>query len=234
MAFQVWAASAGTDSDPRNPWFSWSYIRENMDSLLNALREHIVLTVAAVIVAALIALPLAVLAHRRQRLAGTLLTTSGILYSIPSLALYAFIAPYLGLTYTTVLIGLVLYALLIVLRAGLTGLQQVPADVREVARGMGYSPIGMLWKVELPLALPSIFTGLRIATVSTVALVTVGDIVGIGGFGSLLLAGFRNNFYKPQIMTATLACVGLAFVLDGLLVLAARLAMPWTRKARRA
>jgi osmoprotectant transport system permease protein len=234
MPFQFWASSAGTDSDPRNPWFSWSYIRANHDALLNALREHILLTISAVVLAALVALPLAVLAHRRRRLAGVLLTTSGTLYTIPSLALYAFIAPYTGLNPRTVLIGLVLYALLIILRAGLTGLQQVPADVVEVARGMGYSPAGMLWRVELPLALPSILTGLRIATVSTVALVTVGDIVGVGGFGSLLLAGFRNNFYKPQIMTATLACVALAFVLDGLLIVTGRLAMPWTRRAGKA
>lgn len=234
MPFQVWASTAGTDSDPRNPWFSWSYIRENMDSLLNALREHILLTVASVAIAALVGLALAVLAYRRRQLAGFLLTSSGVLYTIPSLGLYAFLAPYMGLKATTVMVGLVLYALLIVLRAGLTGLQQVPPEVREVARGMGYSPAGMLWRVELPLALPSILSGLRIATVSTVALVTVGDIVGIGGFGSLILAGFRNNFYKPQIMTATLACVVLAFVLDGLLILAGRLTMPWTRKAVRA
>jgi osmoprotectant transport system permease protein len=221
---------AGTDADPRNPWFSWSYIRENMDTLLDALREHIVLTVSAVAIAALVALPLAVLAHRRRRLAGPLLTVSGTLYTIPSLGLYAFLAPFTGLNPGTVLIGLVLYALLIVLRAGLTGLQQVPAEVREVARGMGYSPAGMLWKVELPLALPSIITGLRIATVSTVALLTVGEIVGFGGFGNLILAGFRNNFYKAQILTATLGCVLLAFVLDGLLVTAGRLVMPWTRR----
>jgi osmoprotectant transport system permease protein len=221
---------AGTDADPRNPWFSWSYIRENMDSLLDALREHIVLTIAAVALAALVALPLAVLAHRRRRLAGPLLTISGTLYTIPSLALFAFLAPFTGLNPGTVLIGLVLYALLIVLRAGLTGLQQVPAEVREVARGMGYSSAGMLWKVELPLALPSIITGLRIATVSTVALLTVGEIVGFGGFGNLILAGFRNNFYKAQILTATLGCVLLAFVLDGLLVAGGRLAMPWTRR----
>src|SRR5262245_15107649 len=147
MPFQFWASSAGTDSDPRNPWFSWSYIRENMDSLLTALREHILLTISAVVLAALVALPLAVLAHRRPRLAGALLTTSGTLYTIPSLALYAFLAPYTGLNAGTVLIGLVLYALLIILRAGLTGLQQVPPDVVEVARGMGYGPAGMLWGV---------------------------------------------------------------------------------------
>lgn len=225
-------SKAVTDADPRNPWFSWSYVRENMDTLLDALREHILLTISAVVIAALIAIPLSVLAYRRQRLSGLILGTAGTLYTIPSLALFAFLAPFTGLNAGTVLIGLVLYALLIVLRAGLTGLQQVPPEVREVAIGMGYSRMGMLFRVELPLAMPSILTGLRIATVSTVALMTVGQMVGIGGFGDLIMSGFQNNFYRPQIMTATLACVGLAFVLDSLLVAAGKLAMPWSRRRR--
>ncbi len=228
------SSKALLDADPRNPWFSWSYIRENSATLLDALREHIVLTVAAVVIAALIAIPLAVLGHRRQRLAGPLLVGTGTLYTIPSLALFAFLAPFTGVNGWTVLIGLVVYALLIILRASLTGLQQVPAEVKEVARGMGYGSMAMLMRVELPLAFPSILTGLRIATVSTVALMTVGQLVGVGGFGNLIIAGFRNNFYKPQIMTATLACVALAFVLDLLLVLTGRLAMPWTRRRRAA
>lgn len=228
------SSKALLDADPRNPWFSWSYIRENSATLLDALREHIVLTVAAVVIAALIAVPLAVLGYRKRRLAGPLLVGAGTLYTIPSLALFAFLAPFVGVNGWTVLIGLVVYALLIILRASLTGLQQVPAEVKEVAQGMGYSPAAMLMRVELPLAFPSILTGLRIATVSTVALMTVGQLVGVGGFGNLIIAGFRNNFYKPQIMTATLACVALAFVLDLLLVLAGRLAMPWTRHRRAA
>lgn len=228
------SSKALLDADPRNPWFSWSYIRVNSATLLDALREHIVLTVAAVVIAALIALPLAVLAYRQKRLAGPLLATTATLYTIPSLALFAFLAPFTGVNGFTVLIGLVVYALLIILRAGLTGLQQVPAEIKEVALGMGYSKTAMLWRVELPLALPSILTGLRIATVSTVALMTVGQLVGVGGFGNLIIAGFRNNFYKPQIMTATLACIALAFFLDLVLILAGRLAMPWARRRRAA
>ncbi|HZM74619.1 MAG TPA: ABC transporter permease subunit [Candidatus Limnocylindrales bacterium] len=219
-------------SSQGNPWFSWDYIQRNLDTLLDALRQHIFLTVASVVIAAVIAIALAILAHRVGRLAGPFLVATGTLYTIPSLALYAFLAPFTGLNEGTVLIGLVLYALLILLRAALTGLQQVPRDVREVAAGMGYGPAAMLWRVELPLALPSIMTGLRIATVSTVALVTVGDIVGIGGFGSLILSGFRNNFYRAQIMTATLATVLLALILDALLVLITYWVTPWTRGRR--
>lgn len=216
-----------------NPWFSWSYVQKNLDTLLAALREHIFLTVASVIIAAVIALAMAIVAHRVGRLAGPFIVGTGILYTIPSLALYAFLAPFTGLNSGTVLIGLVLYALLILLRAALTGLQQVPSEVREVARGMGYSRNAMLWRVEMPLALPSIMTGLRIATVSTVALVTVGDIVGIGGFGSLILSGFRNNFYRAQIMTTTLATVILALILDALLILITYWVTPWARGRRR-
>jgi osmoprotectant transport system permease protein len=219
-------------SSQGNPWFSWDYIQRNLDTLLDALRQHIFLTVTAVVVAAAIAIALAVLAHRVGRLAGPFILATGTLYTIPSLALYAFLAPFTGLNEGTVLIGLVMYALLILLRAALTGLQQVPREVREVAAGMGYSPAAMLWRVELPLALPSIMTGLRIATVSTVALVTVGDIVGIGGFGSLILSGFRNNFYRAQIMTATLATVLLALIFDALLILITYWVTPWARGRR--
>jgi osmoprotectant transport system permease protein len=195
--------------DPRNPWFSWQYVRKNLDSLTSALEQHVALTLAAVAVAALVAIPLAVLAYRRRLVAGPVLAVSGILYTIPSLALFTLLTPTLGLKFRTVLIGLVLYAIVIIVRNSLTGLRQVPADVKEAAQGMGYGPAALLWRIELPLALPSILTGLRLATVSTVALVTVGRVVGFGGFGNIILNGFDANFYKPPIMTGTLACIGL-------------------------
>jgi len=216
--------------DPRNPWFSWQYVRKNLDALTSALEQHVALTLAAVAVAALVAIPLAVLAYRRRLVAGPVLAVSGILYTIPSLALFTLLTPTLGLKFRTVLIGLVLYAIVIIVRNSLTGLRQVPADVKEAAQGMGYGPAALLWRIELPLALPSILTGLRLATVSTVALVTVGRVVGFGGFGNIILNGFDANFYKPPIMTGTLACVGLALVFDLILVGLGRLAMPWSRR----
>lgn len=219
-------------SQAGNPWFSWDYVRENVDTLLAALREHTLLTVAAVAIAALIAIPLSIVAHRISWLSGPILAATGTLYTIPSLALFAFLAPFTGLNPGTVLIGLVLYALLVILRGSLTGLRQVPIEIREVAAGMGYGKAAMLWRVELPLALPSIMTGLRIATVSTVALMTVGEIVGFGGFGNLILGGFRNNFYRAQIFTATVAVVALALILDALLALTGRALMPWNRGRR--
>jgi osmoprotectant transport system permease protein len=223
----VWAAPA---DDPRNPWFSWEYVRQNIDSLTSALQQHVSLTLASVAVAAVLGIPLAILAHRVRWLTAPILSLTSVLYTIPSLALFAILAPFLGLKFRTALIGLVLYALLAVVRNTLTGLRQVPAEVRDAAEGMGYGRAGLLWRVELPLALPSIMTGLRIATVSTVALVTVASVVSWGGFGNLILNGFNNNFYKPQIMTATICCLALALVLDLLLLGIGRLIMPWARR----
>ncbi|MDI1464552.1 ABC transporter permease [Catellatospora sp. KI3] len=224
------SAGAAYDPGPGNPWFSWDYLRQNYGTLLAALREHLLLTLVAVAVAALLAIPLAVLAHRFGRLTGTILGVTGVLYTIPSLALFAFLAPFTGIQPVTVLIGLVLYALITIIRNTLTGLRQVPAEVVESARGMGYGRAALLWRIELPLALPGIMTGLRIATVSTVALVTVGELVGYGGLGDLIIGGFNANFYRAQVMAATLACVGLALVLDLALILVGRAVMPWTRR----
>ena len=214
---------------PPNPWFSWSYVSNNSAAILAALREHALLTVEAVAIAVAIAVPLAIAAHRFQRLSGPILAGTGVLYTIPSLALFAFLAPYTGIRQRTVLIGLVLYALLILVRNTLTGLRQVPEDVREAARGMGYGPLRLLLRVDLPLALPSIMAGVRVATVSTVALVTVGVIVGYGGLGGLILRGFQNNFYRAEIATASLLCVLLALAADLLLAGVTRLLTPWIR-----
>ncbi|MEV0130786.1 ABC transporter permease [Dactylosporangium sp. NPDC050688] len=213
-----------------NPWFSWSYVRDNADTIRDALLDHVTITVWSVAIAVAIAVPLAVLAYWVRPLATPILTSASVLYTIPSLALLAFLAPFLGTGRTPVVVALVLYALIVIIRNSLTGLQQVPGDVREAATAMGYGRAARLLRVELPLALPAILTGLRLATVSTVALVTVGAAVGSqGGLGALILSGFRNNFYKAQIATAALICVLLALVLDLLLVALTRALTPWTR-----
>jgi osmoprotectant transport system permease protein len=213
-----------------NPWISWQYVRDNAAAIEAALREHVSLTVSAVVIAAAIALPLAVVAHRVRWLSGPILALSGVLYTIPSLALFAFLAPFLGVGASTVRVGLVLYALLVIIRNALTGLRQVPKDALDAAQGMGYGTLRRLTGIELPLALPSIVTGLRLATVSTVALATVGVVAGHGGLGQLILGGFRNNFYRAEIFTGTILCVALALVLDLLLAGAGRLATPWARR----
>ncbi|MEU7615452.1 ABC transporter permease [Micromonospora rifamycinica] len=220
-------------AEPGNPWFSWQYVRDNSDTILAALREHASLTGRAVLLAALVALPLAVLAYWYQRLTGPILALAGVLYTVPSLALFAFIAPYLGIGAVTVLTVVVLYALLVIVRNAVAGLNQVPPEVRDAAEGMGYGRWARLFRIDLPLALPGILTGVRLATVSTVALVTVGVVIGRGGLGQLIFAGFQNNFYKAQIMTGTLLCVLLALVLDLILAGVGRLLTPWLRSRPR-
>jgi osmoprotectant transport system permease protein len=212
-----------------NPWFSWSYVTDNQAILLEATLQHINLTVVSVAIAFALALPLALVARRWRRAAGPILGVSGALYAIPSLALFVALAPTLGLRARTAIVGLVMYALLILIRNILTGLQDVPDDVREAARGMGYSPARMLIGVELPLALPAIVAGLRVATVSTIGLATIGAYVGSGGLGALIFEGF-NNFYRAEIMTASILCVLLAVVADLLFVGVQRILTPWARR----
>ncbi len=215
-----------------NPWFDPSYVTSNWTTIVGHLGEHVRLTIGAVVLGALIALPLALLARRSRWLAGPVLTLSTLIYTIPSLAMFAFVAPVTGITATTVLIGLVLYSLVILVRNFLAGLQAVPAEVREAARGMGYGPVRLFWQVELPLALPAFMAGIRVATVSTVALVTVGVIVGHGGLGQLITGGFAANFYRAQIVTGAVGCVLLALLADLLLAGAERMLTPWARRAR--
>jgi osmoprotectant transport system permease protein len=215
-----------------NPWFSGSYVVDNWSTIVRYLGEHVRLTVLAMLLGTVIALPLAVFARRSRFLAGPVLALSTVIYTIPSLAMFAFIFPFTGLSSTTVLVGLVAYSLVILVRNFLTGLQGVPADVREAARGMGYGPLRLLVQVDLPLALPSFMAGLRIATVSTVALTTVGVLVGHGGLGQLIIGGFNANFYRAEIVTGTLGCVLLALVADLLLAGTERLLTPWARAAR--
>jgi osmoprotectant transport system permease protein len=215
-----------------NPWFDGSYVVDNWSTISGYLTEHIRLTVSAVVLGAVLALPLALLARRSRFVAGPVLGLSTVIYSIPSLAMFAFIFPFTQLSSNTVLIGLVAYSLVILVRNFLTGLQGVPDDVREAARGMGYGPARMLVQVDLPLALPAFMAGIRIATVSTVALTTVGVLVGHGGLGQLIVGGFGANFYRAEIVTGTVGCVLLALLADLLLAGVERLLTPWARVAR--
>jgi osmoprotectant transport system permease protein len=212
-----------------NPWFDPGYVVDNWDTILRYLGEHVRLTIGAVVLGAVIALPLALLARRSRLLSGSILGLPTIIYTIPSLAMFAFIFPFTGLSSTTVLVGLVAYSLVILVRNFLTGLQGVPADVREAARGMGYGAVRRFVQVDLPLALPTFMAGLRIATVSTVALTTVGVLVGHGGLGQLITGGFNANFYRAEIVTGAIGCVLLALVADVLLAGVERLLTPWVR-----
>lgn len=219
-----------TLADAANPWLSWTYVQNNWEELVAAGKEHIFLTVGAVVLAILLAIPLAMLVRKVPRLSGPVLGLSGILYTIPSLALISLLWPVFGLSPWTVIIALAVYGLLVVLRNIVVGLDDVPAEVLDAANGMGLTSRQIATRVSIPLAMPTILAGIRIATVSTVGMVTIGALVGYGGFGTLILSGFQNNFWHAQIFTATLCCVLLAVVFEVLLLIVERLTVPWTRK----
>jgi osmoprotectant transport system permease protein len=211
-----------------NEWFCWQYVVDRHEQIQAATVEHLQITLASIVVGVLLAFPLALLARSVPRLQAVVLGTSTMLYTIPSLALFPLLVPFTGLSATTVVIGLALYALTILVRSILEGLRGVPAEVRESAAGLGYGPTRRLLRVELPLALPVLMAGLRVATVSTVALTTVGTIVSYGGLGDLISDGVVTNF-RAELMTASVLCVVLAVVLDLLIVAAQWLLTPWAR-----
>ncbi len=153
-----------------NPWFSWTYLSSNVDDLLLAGREHILITIAAVVLATAVAVPLTLVVRRFPRLQVPVLAFSGLLYTIPSLALIAGLWPWLGLSPWTVITALALYALLVILRNMLVGLDAVPAELVDAAKGVGYTKSQLLWRIQVPLATPAIMAGIRIATVSTIGL----------------------------------------------------------------
>jgi osmoprotectant transport system permease protein len=212
-----------------NHWICADYLRDRHQDLVSATIQHLQITGAALVLSILIAFPLALVARRLPRLEGLILGTSTAIYTIPSLALFPILVPFTGITATTVVIGLALYALTILVRSMLAGLTGVPAEVRESATGLGYGAGALLLRIELPLALPVMMAGLRVATVSTVALTTVGTLVSYGGLGNLISDGVRNDF-KAELLAASVLCVVLAFALDALIVVVQWLLTPWARR----
>jgi osmoprotectant transport system permease protein len=215
-----------------NDWFCGQYLTDYRQEITDATVQHLEITVASVVLGLLIAFPVALLARRLPRLESSILGATTAVYTIPSLALLPLLVPFTGLSATTVVIGLALYALTILVRSMLEGLRGVPDDVRESAVGLGYGAGRLLFRVELPLALPVIMAGLRVATVSTVALTTVGSLVAYGGLGNLIKDGVTTNF-RAELMTAAVLCVVLAVVLDLAVVASQWVLTPWTRGAGR-
>jgi osmoprotectant transport system permease protein len=215
----------------RNDWICGEYVTTRSELLLSATAQHVALTVVSVAVGMLLALPLGLIAFHRPRARALVLGASTALYTVPSLAMFSLLLPVAGLSATTVAIGLVLYSLTILVRNVLAGLEGVPAEVLEAAAGTGHAPGQRLLRVQLPLALPTLFAGLRVATVSTVALVTVGAILGNGGLGNLIYSGLRTQF-RAEVLTATVVVITLAVVADLLLVALQRAVTPWQRAPR--
>jgi osmoprotectant transport system permease protein len=216
-----------------NKWYCTDYLKDRHSDLTSALGQHLQITAWSILLGVAIAFPLALVARRLPALQGLILGTSTMIYTIPSLALFPFLVPFTGISMKTVVIGLGLYALTILVRSMLAGLLGVPDEVRESATGLGYGRTRLLVQIELPLALPVIMAGLRVATVSTVALTTVGTLVSYGGLGNLIRDGVQNDF-KAEILAASVLCVVLAVVLDAVIVSLQWLVTPWTHRRRTA
>jgi osmoprotectant transport system permease protein len=221
-----------SDCVSENRFFCTDWVRDNWSGVIQpALLEHVKLTVIAVAVGFVLSLGAALLTHQYRLLERPFVAFSAVVYTIPSLALFQLLVPITGLTVTTVEVALVGYTLLILYRNNLEGLRGVPPDVIEAARGMGLTPRQTLWRVELPLALPAIIAGLRVAVVSTIALATVAALVVPQGLGYPIFLALREAF-KTEIIVAGGLAVLLALVADGLLVLGERALTPWARARR--
>jgi osmoprotectant transport system permease protein len=215
----------------RSSWVWWPWVTSHGHLIWSDIRQHLVLTVEAVGIGMLISLPLALVGRRWRRTQSLVLGGTGVLYTIPSLAALGLLLPWTGLTFLTAEILLVSYTLLILVRNVLAGLDGVPEEIREAARGMGFGPFRMLIQVELPLALPAIIAGVRIATVTTIGLVTVTALIGLGGLGQLIYDGLNREFHTPLVVGSALSVV-LAVSADLGLVVVQRLLTPWARAGR--
>jgi osmoprotectant transport system permease protein len=210
------------------PLVRWDWIGSHLDEIGLRIGEHLELTVIAVVVGLFIAFALSFVGLRIPALYPPITGVTGILYTIPSLALFSMLVPYTGLSVLTAEIGLVSYTLLILIRNIVGGIRAVPVEVRDAARGMGYTPRQTILRIELPLALGVIFAGIRIATITTIGLVTVTAVIGEGGLGYFILLGIQLFFSTPLIIGAV-GSVALAVMADGALVLIQRALTPWTR-----
>lgn len=214
-----------------NDWICGLYLRQRHAQLTQALGQHLVLTLESLLIGLVLAFPLALLARRSRAWDVGVTGVTTVVYTIPSLALFALLLPFTGLSQTTVLIGLTLYTLVILVRGIVSGLAAVPPDVLDAARGMGYSPVRLFTTVALPLALPTIAAALRVAFVSTVAITTIGSIVGYGGLGNLISDGV-GSLFKAEVLTASVVCVLIAVAGDLAILGLVRLVTPWRRALR--
>ena len=214
------------------PFVRWDWIGRNIDNLWEATQEHIILTVIAVGVGLVLSLGLSVVALRWRKTYTPITWITGVLYTIPSLALFAFLVPITGLTRLTAEIGLVSYTLLILIRNIVAAIDGVPDSVIEAARGMGYTERRMFFDIQLPLAMPVIIAGVRIATVTTIGLVTITALIGQGGLGFFILRGlqFFSAIGTTQILAGTVLSVVLAVVADLALLGLEKALTPWARR----
>jgi osmoprotectant transport system permease protein len=210
---------------------NWGWLDRNLDTVLEAVQEHIEIALVALVLGALIAFPIGLIAYRWRVTYGPILAITQILYTVPSLALFVLLINAVGLGQTPVIIGLTIYSLVILVRNLVEGLRSVPRETIDAATAMGFRQTRRLFAVELPIALPAIIAGLRLAAVSNISLVSVGALIGTGGLGQLFIHGFQID--NPiEIWVGIVATLLLALVIDLLIVGGGRLLTPWTRAVR--
>jgi osmoprotectant transport system permease protein len=211
-----------------DPWIRWGWVRDHTDVIRDRLVAHLELTAITLAIGLVIALPLGVACHRSRRVYPAVLGIAGVIYTIPSLALFALLIPFTGLTRTTSIIPLVSYTLLILVRNVVAGLESVPEEVRESAKGMGFSSARQLLRIELPLALPAIIAGIRITSVTTIGLVTITSLIGENSLGLMILDGLYRDFRTPLVV-GTALIVTLSALADLGFLGVERLLTPWSR-----
>jgi osmoprotectant transport system permease protein len=215
------------------PDFRWDWIGRHTDDIASATVEHLQLVAASVALAVAVAIPIAVLVRRRPSAIAAATSGATILYTIPSLALFAILVSIVGIGRTPAIIGLAAYAVGVLLRNALTGLREVPPAALDAARGMGMTRRQLLFRIELPLAVPGILTGIRLATIETVAIATIAVFVAGGGLGELIFTdGIQRDLFLTPIVAGAAVAIVMALVLDVLLLGAQRLITPWRREAR--
>ena len=208
--------------------FCPAWIAENLDRYWEPLGQHVYLTVVSVAIGFVVAGALALLAHRRRWLVGPIVNVTGTLYTIPSVAAFFLLLPLTGRGRDTAIVALTAYTLLILFRNMIDGLDSVPEESRDAGRGMGLTGRQLLWRVEIPLALPAILAGLRVAMTSTVGLAALAFFAGAGGLGQQITSQLA---FKSNVVVASVLCVLLAAVLDAMILLVQRALTPWTRVA---
>ena len=209
------------------PFFRVDWVVENLDQLGRRVGEQLYITAIAVAVGFLLSFAVALLVRRYPRLYGPALAVSGVFYAIPSIATFVLLIPITGLSLLTAEIALVSYTMVILVRNTVTGLRGVPREVLEAADGMGYTDGQRLWRVELPIALPIIVAGIRLATVTTMGLVTIAVLIGSGGLGYLIVNIGINQRFPTATITGVALVVGLSALIDWGLLLAQRGLTPW-------
>lgn len=208
--------------------FCFDWATENIDRFRTPTVEHLELVVISVLIGFAVAFALALFAHRSTWLRAPLLAATGTLYTIPSLAFFFLLLPVTGIGKDTAIVALAVYTLQIIYRNTMLGLDNVPSSAKEAARGMGYTDRQILWKVELPLAIPEIVAGLRVAVVSTIAIATLAVFIGGGGLGTQIYGG-GNLTFPTSVFIALAIVLLMAMVFHVGLLLAQRFFTPWQR-----